>query len=98
AQSDRGAKAAERVPAEFGSRHGLRRNRRGSKLRNVTVAGDQPRNAPASEPRAQAIDQAVELDLICARAEADLLLRTGLGGPHPEPRHAPAHTPTHPPP
>ncbi len=52
----------------------------------MAVTGDETRNPPPSEPRAQAVDQAVELGLIFAGAETDLLVRTGLGVEHREPR------------
>src|SRR6266511_3167702 len=79
AQSGLGAKAAERIPAEFGSRHGLRRHDRDGELGNVAIAGEKTRNPLPSEPRAQSIDQAIKLDLIFTRAEADLLVPTRLG-------------------
>src|SRR5262249_5365889 len=79
AQSGRGAEAAKDVPAEVGARRGLRRHERRGEFGNVAVAREEPSNAPASEPRAQPIDQAVELDLILARAEPDLLVRAGFG-------------------
>src|SRR5262249_35776208 len=53
---------------------------------DMAVTGDETRNPPPSEPRAQAIDQAVELGLIFTGAETDLLVRTGFGGEHREPR------------
>src|SRR5215472_1395002 len=92
AQSSLDAEAAERIPAEFGSRHGLGRNGRGGKLGNVTISGDEPRNPPPPQPRAQAIDQTVEPGLIFARAEADLLVWAGLGIEHREPRQIKAET------
>ena len=46
---------------------------------------NEARYPPAPEPCAQAVDQAVELGLIVAVAEADLLVRTRLGGEHREP-------------
>src|SRR5262249_38127069 len=87
-----GVEAAERIPAEFDWRHGLRWNEYDGELGNVAVAGDEPRNPPPSEPRAQAIDQAVEPGLIFARAEADLLVRAGLGIEHRAPRQIEAET------
>ena len=58
----------------------------------MTIAGDEPRNPPPPQPRTQAIDQAVEPDLIFARAEADLLVCAGLGIEHREPRQIEAET------
>ena len=56
----------------------------------MAVMGDEARHAPPSEPRAQAIDQAVELGVILVGAETDLLVRTGLGDEHGEPRQVEA--------
>src|SRR6266404_3151895 len=86
AQPSRGAEAAKDIPAEFGARHGLCRHGRGGEFGNVAVAGEEPRNAPPSEPRAQPIDQAVELGLIFARAETDLLVRESFGVEYRKPR------------
>src|SRR5207344_369039 len=44
------------------------------------------RNPPPAEPRAQAVDEAIELSPIFMAAEADLFVRTRLGGEHGEPR------------
>src|SRR5688572_26679557 len=52
----------------------------------MAVLCDEPRDAPASEPRAQAVDQAIELGLMFASAETDLLVGTRLGDEHREPR------------
>ncbi len=52
----------------------------------MAVVRDEARDAPASEPRAQAVDQAVELGLMLASAETDLLVRARLGDEHREPR------------
>src|SRR6516165_4896216 len=81
-----GAEAAERIPAKLSARHGLRRHRRGGEFGDMAVTGDETRNPPPPEPRAQAIDQAVELGLIFTRAETDLLVRTRLGVEHRQPR------------
>src|SRR5262245_58193238 len=81
-----GAKAAERIPAKLGARHGLRRHRRGGEFGDMAVTGDETRNPPPSESRAQAVDQAIELGLIFTRAETDLFVRTGFGIEHREPR------------
>src|SRR6516165_3583652 len=86
AQLSLGAEAAERVPAKLGARHDLRRHRRGGEFGDMAVTGDETRNPPPSEPRAQAIDQAVELGLIFTGAETDLLVWTGFGVEHREPR------------
>src|SRR5215468_11358672 len=86
AQLSVGAEAAECIPANLGARHGLRRHRRGGEFGDMAVTGDETRNPPPSEPRAQAIDQAIELGLIFTRAETDLLVRTGFGIEHREPR------------
>ncbi len=56
----------------------------------MAVLGDEPRHPPPSEPRAQAVDQAVELGLILVAAETDLLVRAGLGDEHGEPRQVEA--------
>src|SRR5262249_4176701 len=64
AQLSVGAEAAERIPAKLGARHGLRRHRRGGEFGDMAVTSDETRNPPPSEPRAQAIDQAIELGLI----------------------------------
>ena len=64
----------------------LRRHGRGGELGDVAVMRDEPRHAPPAEPRAQPVDQAVELGLILAAAETDLLLRARLGDEHREPR------------
>src|SRR5262249_57669005 len=72
----------ERSPTKRGARHGLRRPRRGGEFGDMAVTGDETRNPPPSESRAQAIDQAVELGLIFTRAETDLLVRTRLGVEH----------------
>src|SRR5262249_48376395 len=74
--------ATDGIPAEFGARHSLRRHRRGGECGDMAVTGDETRNPLASESRAQAIDQAVELGLIFTRAETDLLVRTRLGVEH----------------
>src|SRR5919108_3307664 len=92
AQSDLGPKAAERIPTEFASRHGLRRHDRGGEFGNVTIAGEKTRNPLPSEPRAQSIDQTIEFDLIFKRAEADLFIRTGLGIKDREPCQIEAET------
>src|SRR6516162_2443197 len=86
AQLSVGAEAAERIPAKLGARHGLRRHRRAGEFGDMAVTGDETRNPSPSEPRAQAIDQAVELGLIFTGAETDLLVRTGFGVEHREPR------------
>src|SRR5215469_5610101 len=86
AQMSVGAKAAEPIPAKLGARHDLRRHRRGGEFGDMAVTSDETRNPPTSEPRAQAIDQAVELGLIFTRAETDLLVRTRLGVEHRQPR------------
>ena len=52
----------------------------------MAVLCDEPRDAPASEPCAQAVDQAVELGLMLASAETDLLVRARLGDEHRKPR------------
>src|SRR5262252_6229807 len=86
AQLSVGAEAAERVPAKLGARHGLRRHRRGGEFGDMAVTDDETRNPPPSEPRAQAIDQAVEFGLVFTAAETDLLVRTRLGVEHRQPR------------
>src|SRR5499433_3733923 len=86
AQLSLGAEAAERIPAKLGARHDLRRHRRGGEFGDMAVTGDETRNPPPSEPCAQAIDQAVELGLIFTAAETDLLVRTGFGVEHRQPR------------
>src|SRR5215813_15413568 len=86
AQLSVGAEAAERIPAKLGARHGLRRHRRGGEFGDMAVTSDETRNPPPSEPRAQAIDQAIELGLIFTHAETDLLVRTGFSVEHREPR------------
>src|SRR5215468_8620618 len=86
AQGGRGAEAAKDIPAEGGARRRLRRHGCRGEFGNVAVAREEPRNPPASEPRAQPIDQAVELGLILARAEPDLLVRARFGVEHREPR------------
>ena len=43
---------------------------RGGELRNMAVLGDQPRDAAKAEPRAQAVDQAVDIGLIFGPAKA----------------------------
>src|SRR5262249_32085087 len=93
AQSNLGAEAAERIPAKLGARHGLRRHRRGGEFGDMAVTGDETRNPPPSEPRAQAIDQAVELGLIFTVAETDLLVRTGFRLEHPHPPPIPPQAP-----
>src|SRR5262249_46157859 len=90
AQVSVGAEAAERIPAKLGARHGLCRHRRGDEFGDMAVTGDKTRNPPPSEPRAQAIDQAVELGLIFTRAETDLLVRTRPGVDHRQPRQTEA--------
>ena len=80
------AKAAHRVPAEFGARGGLRGRGRSSEFRNVTVVGDEPRHLPPAEPRAQPVDEAIEVGLLVAAAKADLFLRAGFGMQHGQPR------------
>ena len=52
----------------------------------MAVMGNEARNPPPAEPRAQAVDEAIELSPIFMSAEADLFVRTGLGGEHGEPR------------
>src|SRR5262245_17440618 len=69
-----------------GLRHVLRWERSSGELGTMAVMGDEPRNPPSSEARAQAVDEAIELGPIFVSAEADLLVRTGLGGQHGEPR------------
>src|SRR5262249_43872288 len=86
AQSSVGAEAADRIPARLGARHGLRRHRRGGEFGDMAVTDDETRNPPPSEPRAQAIDQAVEFGLVFTAAETDLLVRTRLGVEHRQPR------------
>ena len=46
---------------------------------------DEPRDSPPPEPRAQPVDQAIELNLLFAHAEADLLIRIWLGDEDREP-------------
>src|SRR5262249_48290652 len=84
AQLSGGAEAAECIPANLRARPGLRRHRRGGEFGDMAVTGDETRNPPPSESRAQAIDQAIELGLIFTRAETDLLVRTGFGIKHRE--------------
>src|SRR5262245_49441232 len=80
------ARFARQRGARQGLRHVLRRERSSGKLGTMAVMGDEPRNPPSSEARAQAIYEAIELGLIFVSAEADLLVRTGLGGQYGEPR------------
>src|SRR5262247_1734484 len=86
AQLSVAAEAAECIPANLGARHGLRRHRRGGEIADMAVTDDETRNPLPSESRAEAIDQAIELGLIFTRAETDLLVRTGFGVEHREPR------------
>src|SRR5262245_20098031 len=85
-----GAEMTERLPAGLCSRQGLRRHGAGGELGDMAVVGDEPRYSPPSEPRAQAIDQAVERGLVLVGAEADLLVRAGLGDDDGKPRQVEA--------
>ena len=84
-----GAIAAEGLPAGVGDGH-LRRHAGPGDLRDMAVLRDQPAHAPHAQPRAQAVDQAVELGLILRAADADLLGRAGLRHQHRQPRHVEA--------
>src|SRR5262245_25703627 len=79
------ARFARQRGARQGLRHVLRRERSSGELGTMAVMGDEPRNPPSSEARAQAVDEAIELGPILVSAEADLLVWTGLGGQHGEP-------------
>src|SRR5271166_5071008 len=48
------------------------------KLGDVTILRNEPRHPRTSEPRAQAIDEAIELGIILAFRKPDLLVRTRL--------------------
>ncbi len=63
--------------------------RRGD-LGDVAVLRDQPAHAARAQPRAQAVDQAVDLRRVFAAADADLFGRARLCNHHRQPRHVEA--------
>ena len=56
----------------------------------MAVLRDQPAHAARAQPRAQAVDQAVDFGRVFGAADADLFGRAGLGDHHRQPRHVEA--------
>src|SRR5262249_57728473 len=79
------ARFARQRGACQGLRRALRRERSSSEFGSMAVMGHEPRNPPPSKACAQAIDEAIELGLIFMSVEANLFVRTRLGGHHGEP-------------
>ncbi len=71
------------------ARH-LRRQADRGDLGDMAVLRDQPAHAGSAQPRAQAVDQPVDVGVILGAAKADLFGRAGLGDHHRQPRHVEA--------
>src|SRR5262249_47494331 len=73
AQRGSTAEAREGRPAVRERPARLRRHRPGGYLGDVAVVGGEPRDATRAEPRAQAVDQTIEIGVVGRLAQPDLL-------------------------